>query len=274
MGEQPGGSILKALPIFEDNDATRYAHYESLSRFLRELWVRWKEFSDTKTITTTFLSSSVIYDDFVQPISWMATPRNAPQRFVKEMAQLRNTTRQAAIEMYSNRGLIQDAMARLEEANNGHDVSPFCGLPTPDNESLSSEDEDTDSGEMVLYSREMKDPKLLLENGLEPIWVQGFGYPGTVPPEIDEYLAFNCARLYAMVGSIRSIFWLFGCDDLVKLVDDPACVLEDEIVSVPRNTNPMGYLMDYYSVQDKMPLFIQEVYDGVRLPRSFHDARL
>jgi hypothetical protein len=31
-------------------------------------------------------------------------------------------------------------------------------------------------------------------------------------------------------------------------------------------------LMDYYSVQGKMPLYIQEAYDGVRLPQSFHDA--
>jgi hypothetical protein len=42
---------------------------------------RWKELSGTKSITTTFLTSSVIYhDDVLEPISRMATPRNAPQR--------------------------------------------------------------------------------------------------------------------------------------------------------------------------------------------------
>jgi hypothetical protein len=76
-----------------------------------------------------------------------------------------------------------------------------------------------------------------------------------------------------MVGSIRSIFWLFGYKDLVQVVDDPACILEDEIVSVPRNTNPIGYLVDYYSEQGKMPLFIEEVCDGVRFRQSFHAAR-
>jgi hypothetical protein len=35
---------------------------------------------------------------------------------------------------------------------------------------------------------------------------------------------------------------------------------------------PMGYLMKYYSKQGKMPLFIQEVYDGVRLRQSLHVA--
>ncbi|EAW22413.1 uncharacterized protein NFIA_010950 [Aspergillus fischeri NRRL 181] len=225
-----------------------YVHYESLSRFLRELWVRWKEFSDTKSITTTFLSSSVIYDDFLQPISWMTTPRNAARRFAEEMAQLRNTMREVASELFVNRTLIQDAMARLEETNNGHHVAPFCGLPTPDesddaaeklekflltdpdHESLPSEDEDTDTDEVpVIYSREMKDPNLLEENWLDPIWVEGYGYPGTVPREIEEYLEFDCADLYSMIGSIRSIFWLFNHRELVKVIDDPACILEDEI---------------------------------------------
>ncbi|GIK04727.1 hypothetical protein Aspvir_008821 [Aspergillus viridinutans] len=141
-----------------------------------------------------------------------------------------------------------------------------------DHEGLPSED-DIDSDEPpVIYSREMKDPKLLEENWLDPIWLEGIGYPGPVPPEIEEYLAFDCARCYSMVGSIRSIFWLFGHKELVKVIDDPACILEDEIVAVPRNANPMGFLMDYYSEQGKMPLFIQEVYDGLRLPQSLHAA--
>lgn len=196
------GAIQKALHIFEENDATNLLDYESLTRFLRELWIRWKEFIETKSITTTFLSSSVIYDDFEKPISWMSTPRNAARRFAKEMAELRNTMRQVASELFMNRTIIRDAMVRLEESNNGHDVSPFCGLPTPDesddaaekleqfsiddpdNDSLPSEDEDTESGEIWPYSREMKNPELLLENGLEPIWVQDLGYPGTVPHEI------------------------------------------------------------------------------------------
>ncbi|KAF7177115.1 hypothetical protein CNMCM7691_004763 [Aspergillus felis] len=146
-------------------------------------------------------------------------------------------------------------------------------LSDDEHESLPSEDEDIDTDEVpVIYSREMKDPKLLGENWLDPIWVEGFGYPGPVPPEIQEYLAFDCARRYSMIGSTRSIFWLFGHKELVKVIDDPACILEDEIVAVPCNANPMGFLMNYYSELGKMPLFIQELYDGVRLPPWLHVA--
>jgi hypothetical protein len=196
------GALQKALLIFELNDATDSVHYTLLTQFLQKVWVRWKEFNDRKIITTTFLSSSVICDDLSKPVAWMrrmASPRNAAPWCAKEMTQLIHTVRQAATELFWNRGLIEDAKARLVEANDGHHVSLFCDLPAPDpddHESLPSEDEDTDSGEMVLYSREMKDPKLLLENGLEPIWVEGYGYPGPVPQEIDDHLGSNGGRKY------------------------------------------------------------------------------
>lgn len=122
-------TIQKALLIFEENDATSYRHYGCLSWFLSNLWTRWKEFRDTKHITTTFLSSSVIYDDFFAPLPWMTTPRNAPHRFSIAMAELRRTTRQTAIQFFENSGLVKDAMARLAEANDGHDTPPFEGFP-------------------------------------------------------------------------------------------------------------------------------------------------
>lgn len=59
----------------------------------------------------------------------MTTPRNATREIAEEMAQLRNAMRQVASELRMNKALIQDAMARLEEMNNGHHVAPFCGLP-------------------------------------------------------------------------------------------------------------------------------------------------
>lgn len=157
----------------------------------------------------------MIYDDFSQPISWMTTPRNATREIAEEMAQLRNAMRQVASELRMNKALIQDAMARLEEMNNGHHVAPFCGLPTmhesddaaeklekflltnPGHESLPSEDEDTDPDEVPpIYSREMKDPNLLEENWLDPVWIEGDGYSGKVPREIEEYLEFDCASKY------------------------------------------------------------------------------
>lgn len=75
-----------------------------------------------------------------------------------------------------------------------------------------------------------------------------------------------------MIGSIRSIFWLFGRNDLVRVVDDPACLLKDEIIDVPRGINPVGYLINYYSVEGKIPSYIQETDGGVGLSQSFHVA--
>jgi hypothetical protein len=40
-----------------------------------------------------------------------------------------------------------------------------------------------------------------------------------------------------MIGSNRSIFWISGFDDLVAVVDDPAYVLQDEVVDIPKGTS-------------------------------------
>lgn len=213
------GAIQKALHIFEENNATHYTRYDCLTQFLRRTWIRWKEFSDTKVITTKFLTTSVIYEDLLHPIRWMITPLKAAKRFAQEMAQLRDTTRQVATELFSNRGLIEDAMARLTEANEGHDISPFSDSPTqdqgdvpteklekvsltdPEHESSSSEGEDSDSDEEVIGFGRIKDHNLLEENGFEPIWIQGFGYPGTPPPELQEYLSSESTRKYYLAIS-------------------------------------------------------------------------
>jgi hypothetical protein len=50
-----------------------------------------------------------------------------------------------------------------------------------------------------------------------------------------------------MIGSAMSIFWICGYNDLVRLVDDPACILDDEVVKVPRGTHPGTFLVDRYS---------------------------
>lgn len=198
-------AIQNAMLIFEANNATSYLHYGFLSHFLSNLWTRWKDFRDTKRVTTTFLSSSVIYDDFLAPVSWMATPRNAPHRFSTEMAKLRHTIKQTASELFENRGLVQDAMARLVEANNGHDTPPFAGLPAPHDDdpadqvatislansrpqSPSMESEYADSDDELAANGGIKDHNLLEHNGFEPIWIREYGYPGTPPPELEEFI--------------------------------------------------------------------------------------
>ena len=66
----------------------------------------------------------------------------------------------------------------------------------------------------------------------------------------------NVARSQ-MIGSNRSIFWLLGYNDVVKTIDDPGCVLEDEIVVVPNEIHPATFFLRRYADEDKLtrPLF-------------------
>jgi hypothetical protein len=65
-----------------------------------------------------------------------------------------------------------------------------------------------------------------------------------------------------MIGSARSIFWICGYNDLVRLVDDPACILDDEVVKVPRGTHPGTFLVDRYWEAGKIPGFVYDRYSG------------
>ena len=49
-----------------------------------------------------------------------------------------------------------------------------------------------------------------------------------------------------MVGSMKSILHLTECDDLVSLIDDPACALEDEIIIVPQGISARRYILEHY----------------------------
>ena len=65
-----------------------------------------------------------------------------------------------------------------------------------------------------------------------------------------------------MIGSMQSIFWVSGFDDLVRVIDDPAYVLEDEIVEIPQGTHPGRFLLDRYWDDGKIPGCIIDKYMG------------
>ncbi|KAJ9228930.1 hypothetical protein DTO027B5_8540 [Paecilomyces variotii] len=136
-------------------------------------------------------------------------------------------------------------------------------------QSPSTESEYADSDEELVANRGIKDHNLLGHKGFERIWIREFGYPGTPPPELAEFLDPEVTRTKQMIGSIRSIFWLYGYKDLVELVDDPAYSLQDEIVAVPQGVRVVDFLLDRYWEEGKIPRYISETYEGVRWPRSF-----
>ncbi|KAJ9267610.1 hypothetical protein DTO212C5_5849 [Paecilomyces variotii] len=136
-------------------------------------------------------------------------------------------------------------------------------------QSPSMESEYADSDEELVANRGIKDHNLLGHKGFERIWIREFGYPGTPPPELAEFLDPEVTRTKQMIGSIRSIFWLYGYKDLVELVDDPAYSLQDEIVAVPQGVRVVDFLLDRYWEEGKIPRYISETYEGVRWPRSF-----
>ncbi|KAI9371352.1 hypothetical protein BJX61DRAFT_33278 [Aspergillus egyptiacus] len=292
--------LQKALGIFERSHANEYSHYRSLQAFLRATWARWLEFVQRKSVTSSFLLSCLIHDDLLQPLSWMRAPRKASKRLLEEMAELRTSIRSLVHELFSVRGLVDDALARLEEANDGHEIPPFIDLPAPvafdypipdtidtrddpasctenrsienssipdntaprDDDEDSSVDEDIDLDEQLFAEGGIKNWEDLEENGFDPLWIEG-RYPGPIPEEISEYLEPDERRnkTIQVIGSNRSIFWLFGLNDFVTIIDDPACLLEDEIVLVPAGIHPIGFLVDRYAEEQKLPGFLMKRYE-------------
>ncbi|PLN86205.1 hypothetical protein BDW42DRAFT_201156 [Aspergillus taichungensis] len=57
-----------------------------------------------------------------------------------------------------------------------------------------------------------------------------------------------------MVGPARTIFHLCGRPDIVRFFDDPAYVLEDEIVSIPYGCDPAAFLLRRYEDEGKVPM--------------------
>ncbi|EIT72559.1 hypothetical protein AO1008_03601 [Aspergillus oryzae 100-8] len=88
----------------------------------------------------------------------------------------------------------------------------------------------------------------------DPIWYGD--YPGDeMPLEIAEYLGENLeyAHVHQMVGSSRTIFHMCGRPDVVRMIDDPAYVIDDEIVAVPIGCFPVSFLLSRYQDEGIFP---------------------
>ncbi|KAE8356058.1 hypothetical protein BDV28DRAFT_145558 [Aspergillus coremiiformis] len=89
----------------------------------------------------------------------------------------------------------------------------------------------------------------------EPVWDNEEGYPdGEIPPEIVEYLGENPESSHVqMAGPSRTIFHLCGRPDVVQMIDDPAYVIEDEIVVIPIGCFPSSFLLSRYQDEGIFP---------------------
>ncbi|KAE8137118.1 hypothetical protein BDV38DRAFT_283232 [Aspergillus pseudotamarii] len=88
----------------------------------------------------------------------------------------------------------------------------------------------------------------------DPIWYGD--YPeDEIPFEIAEYLGENLehARYHQMVGSSRTIFHMCGRPDVVRMIDDPAYVIEDEIVAIPIGCFAVSFLLSRYREEGVFP---------------------
>ncbi|KAK2806078.1 hypothetical protein FQN51_008031 [Onygenales sp. PD_10] len=192
------------------------------------------------------------------------------------MNDIRDKMKQIVREIEVVRDLVEEAATSLEEDKDSYDLVPFPTLATtedvPDQGEIVN---DNDSEERQqpseasawdepddMTSNVLRDYSRIESEGLEPIWTECDGYPGDIPPEINEYLEEGGARTKSMVGSIRTIFWLAKCDDVVKIIDAPGYSLKDEIVVIPRSANPAGFLFDKYWDEGKMPAYLYRRFMG------------
>jgi hypothetical protein len=90
------------------------------------------------------------------------------------MGELRTSMRLTTNELTLIRGLVQDALVRLAELNDGHDVALFTCLPTTETASADSTSvasfsngENVDLDEQMVAYGGIKDWGLLEENGFD-----------------------------------------------------------------------------------------------------------
>ncbi|KAE8364525.1 hypothetical protein BDV27DRAFT_145213 [Aspergillus caelatus] len=76
-----------------------------------------------------------------------------------------------------------------------------------------------------------------------------------MPPEIAEELGENLeyAHMLQMVGSSRTIFHMCGRPDVVRMIDDPAYVIDDEFVAIPIGCFPVSFLLSRYQEEGIFP---------------------
>ncbi|KAK2791607.1 hypothetical protein FQN52_004798 [Onygenales sp. PD_12] len=87
----------------------------------------------------------------------------------------------------------------------------------------------------------------------DPVWISGIGYPGEIPEEIKDML-YGDKPSPQIDGSIRTISWLCGFEDLVTGVDDLGYVLKDEVMTIPGGSWPAMFILDLLWLDRQIPL--------------------
>jgi hypothetical protein len=269
--------IKAAMEIYTRNHSEYYACYDKMDDALKELWKGWKRFISENVMTKDFLLGlKSLTVDLREIIGHMVTPRRAPRFSIEEMTEIRRHARLIAIEGRSVFDLVEEAIARLEERQMGHDIEgqfpPMFGYTECPNLAAPTEAEE-ESEDEVLASGGIRDPAKLDLNCFDPVWIRG-EFRGDMPSDLREMVgdghssycllarelsSANRHVLLAlqMAGSLRTIFWLTGYDDIVEMIDDPAYRIEEELVAVPKGTRAAHFLLGRYLEAQKIPAAVE-----------------
>jgi hypothetical protein len=123
-------TLKEGKQVFEKQHAEHYKNYAGLEMRLTLWWHKWKQFCGQRHITAAFLKTSAIYFDFESDLRFLASPRNATRASRDQMQGLRDRIKDTQQEFIRLRGQVDDAIARLEERNNGHAGTGYPNLST------------------------------------------------------------------------------------------------------------------------------------------------
>lgn len=110
-----------------------------------------------------------------------------------------------------------------------------------------------------------RDPNTIDLKSFDPIWFPEHTFPGHVPKDLLEVVGTGHGIQAA--GSLRSLFWVLGMDEVVDIIDDPTTKLNDCLEVVPFGVDIDGFLINRYIERDLLPLSLEDKRPG-RYPSS------
>ncbi|EDN06366.1 predicted protein [Histoplasma mississippiense (nom. inval.)] len=226
--------LRRSIAIFAQINATQYSDYQPLTEQLNSVRIMWKMFASQNDVTPGFLESCVVSSDFNGAVKRMKTPRTGSKESASEVRQLRDLTRGIIEEACVLQGLIEEANLRESLGDTKHEADSEGNKEEDDEEEKEAEESEEEDNHY--YPFKVRLPEELDLTQFDAVWTSEDGYLGDVPEELKDYL--ECTRGAQMIGSIRSIFWLDGIQEMVDAIYDPALVIEDEIAECPLGCLP------------------------------------
>lgn len=172
--------------IFEQGKAEHYSNYVILIMTREKLWNAWKQFIHQNVITSELLiNQNFLYDNLQSAIKYMTTPCLAPPDLARKMAGLRMMARFIAIEGESVWGLMQEAVIRLDERNEGHESegqfpSFSTNIDISNADVLESDDDGEEEADEVLEGH-IRDSSAPIGTAFDPIWIRGEDFEKKCP---------------------------------------------------------------------------------------------